>query len=758
MIKEPLYTDIILPLPLPKLYTYSVPEELYDNACSGKRTVVQFGKKKIYTGLIKNIHKNRPKEYETKDILTILDDTPIVNEIQLKFWQWISEYYLCSIGEVMKAALPSGLKLESETKVIFNPEFKHSTELSPKEELIYTALENRKLLTIKEINDILEQKNSLPVIKSLLNKQAIYVEERLIEKYRPKYTTYIQLHNKYKNQEELHQIFDKLAKAPKQLELLMNYINYSKYLTLQEPLKVSKDQLLETYPAGHQALPALVKKNIFVLDEVETGRIETSTDEIHKINELAGFQEDALNQIYKQFETKDVILLHGITSSGKTEIYIHLIKEYLEMGKQVLYLLPEIALTAQIINRLKKVFGNKAGIYHSRFSDSQRVETWNAVLNKNSVINYQLILGARSSLFLPYDNLGLVIVDEEHENTYKQYDPSPRYHARDAAIMLARLHNAKTLLGTATPSIESYYNAQNAKYGLVELKQRYKEIKLPEIFLADTREAYRKKKMLSHFSPLLLEKIEQALSKKEQIILFQNRRGFSPYVECNMCNWIPKCEHCDVSLTYHKYLNQLVCHYCGYTCPVLVACKACGSTNLQTRGFGTEKVEDEIAIFFPNARIARLDLDTTRSRKIYEKILNDFENRAIDILVGTQMITKGLDFDNVSIVGIMNADNMLNFPDFRAFERSFQLMAQVSGRAGRKHKQGEVIIQTGNPNHPVIQDVISNHYAHLYLTQLTERKQFNYPPFYRLIEIILKHKKTVRLNPAAHQLTIELKK
>ncbi len=587
--------------------------------------------------------------------------------------------------------------------------------------------------------------------------------------YKPKIESFVKLSRNIENEEQLRKHFDKLSKSPTQLNLLMIYIQQmydnkpiADRLNKSEPNKIlttfeiSKADLLKRSNSTSVALNSLINKNIFEIVKRKSTRLESFDNEIKIPNTLNEHQQKAFAEIKNHFETKDVVLLHGITSCGKTEIYIHLIEETIKRGKQVLYLLPEIALTTQIINRLRNIFGSKVGVYHSKFSDAERGEVWEKVGNYNievleqsnhveesfnEISNYNVILGVRSSVFLPFSNLGLIIVDEEHENTYKQFDPAPRYHARDASIVLAKLHNAKVLLGTATPAVETYYNAIQNKYGLVEIFQRYKDIQLPEILIADVKEAERKKQMKSDYSPLMFDSIKTALDNKEQVIIFQNRRGFSPYMECSTCGWIPKCENCDVSLTYHKRLNQLVCHYCGYVMNLQGSCLACGDTAMKTCGFGTEKIEDEINLFFSEARIARLDLDTTRNKKSHETIIKSFENKDVDILIGTQMVSKGLDFDNVSIVGIMNADSLINFPDFRSLERSFQLMAQVSGRAGRSGKRGKVVIQTTMPKHHIIEDVIKNDYINMFNRELRERQQFKYPPFYRLIEIMVKHKK-----------------
>jgi len=734
--------------------------------------VVQFGKRKMYTAIIENIHQKAPKGYEAKYILSILDPEPVISLKQLEHWKWISSYYMCTLGEVMNAAIPSGLKLASETKLMLNPGFSgdHSI-LSDKEYLITEALELRDVLTINEVAKVLSQKTVFPLIKSLIDKGVVLVEEELISRYKPRMETYVRLTEQTDDEDALKKTFDQLEKAPKQLELLMSYINLSKKHS-KNAVEVTRPDLLKSAGASSNTLNQLIKKGVFEVYKREVGRLNVNIhspvdgQEAEQLK-LSRSQQTALKQIKDAFRKKDVALLHGVTSSGKTEIYIQLIEETIQKGKQVLYLLPEIALTTQIINRLRKYFGNRIGVYHSKFNDSERVEIWNSVLENSRILypesrkkkteTYNIILGARSAMFLPFDNLGLVIVDEEHENTYKQIDPSPRYNARDAVIYLSRLHGAKTLLGSATPSIESYYNAESGKYGFVELMERYGKVQMPEIMLVNIKEESRKKRMKSHFSPFLLELMQQTLANSEQVILFQNRRGFSPFLECSTCAWIPHCIHCDVTLTYHKLFNRLRCHYCGYGQKLPTTCAACGDTNIQTKGFGTEKIEEDLAIYFPEAKIGRMDLDTTRSKHAYQHIINDFENRKLNILVGTQMITKGLDFDNVSVVGILNADNMLNFPDFRAFERSYQLMAQVSGRAGRT-KRGKVVIQSYDPAHSVIQNVVNNDYKRLYEDEIVQRKKFGYPPFYRLIQMTVKHRDYKMVDKAADHLAANLKK
>ncbi|MDD5570220.1 MAG: primosomal protein N' [Bacteroidales bacterium] len=749
------FVDVILPIAIPQSYTYCVPEEFNSSLEIGKRVIVQFGKQKIYAALISAIHQNKPKEIETKNILSVLDEKPVINTIQLNLWKWLSDYYMCTIGEVMNAALPAGLKLSSQTNILLNPEFDHDySKLDDKEYLLTEALIVRKALTLNEAEKIIEIKTVIPVIKSLIAKKVIIAEEELVETYKPKTETYIRLSDKCRDDKILKEIFDKLDKAPKQLELLMSFIHLTKKFEKYNG-EIKKSTLLKSINSSDATLNSLVKKNIFESIDKVTDRVGFADSVPHKLFKLSEYQKKALNEINDSFEIHDVVLLKGVTSSGKTEIYFHLIEEVLKQGKQVLYLLPEIALTSQIINRLTKFFGNNVLVYHSRFNNNERVEIWNKVLEDNSA---KIVLGARSAVFLPFKNLGLIIVDEEHENSYKQFEPIPRYHARDTAIYLAKLHKSKTLLGSATPAIESFYNARNNKYGLVEIHQRFGNIKLPEITIVDIKEERKIKRMQSDFSMTLLESIKETLANNEQVILFQNRRGFAPHLECDSCSWVPMCKNCDVVLTYHKQVNQMVCHYCGYSINPFSKCPACNDTNIKMRGTGTEKIEEELSIFFPQAHIARFDLDSTRKKQSYQRIISDFEDGRINILVGTQMITKGLDFENVSIVGIINADNMLNFPDFRAFERSFQLMSQVSGRAGRRKKQGKVIIQTRNPKHPVINEILHYNYERMYERELFERHRFNYPPYFRLIKITLKHRDKSIVSSAADYLAANLKK
>lgn len=756
-----LFVEVILPLPVKGTFTYRVPFELNNQVETGKRVVVQFGKRKIYSALIHSIHQTPPKNYQAKYILAILDQTPLVNPTQLNFWEWIASYYMCTIGDVMNAALPAGLKLTSESSVLLSQDFnRENITLNEHEKQVLEALEIQRELKITDVGNIIGHARVLPVIKTLIDHKIIILKEEITEQYKPKKEFFVRLSSEYQDEDRLNKLFDELnKKAYKQLELLLNYFKLSG--VTGEPKYIKRQDLLKGTQANYQQLQALVRKGVFEMEEQETSRLQffdsqTTAESI----QLTPAQHEAMNSIKNQFIEKDAVLLHGVTSSGKTEIYIKLINEYLSQGKQVLYLLPEIALTAQIVNRLRKFFGNTVGIYHSRYNEAERIEIWNRVLppDANDMERFHIILGARSALFLPFHNLGLVIVDEEHDTSFKQYDPAPRYHARDAAIYLARLHNAKTLLGSATPAVETFYNTRTGKYGLVELSERYGGMLMPEIRIVNIKEERRYKRMKSVFSETLIENIRNTLDNKEQSILFQNRRGFSLRLECNTCNWKPQCKNCDVTMIYHKHFNQLRCHYCGYSTRIPAICPQCKSNQLVMKGFGTEKVEEELALILPDIRITRMDLDTTRTKNAHEKIISEFENRKIDVLVGTQMVTKGLDFDHVNVVSILNADNMLSFPDFRSCERGFQLMEQVSGRAGRKNKRGIVIIQTENPGHPIIRNIVDHDYKAMYQHEIMERKKFNYPPFYRLILLRLKHKDPQVLNEASRHFAEQLRR
>ena len=749
------YVDVIVPLPIASQYTYSLPDALEGSVQEGCRVVVPFGKKKFYTAVVTKVHEVAPEGYETKEVEELLDERPVILPRQLQLWDWLASYYLCTLGDVYKAALPSGMKIESETIILYNEEFEAMEPLPEAEQQVLDWLSTEREQCITQLQRKYGQKNVLAVIKKLLDKEAVFVKEDLKRTYKPRTEARVRLMNAGMTEAQMQSLFNEMGRAKKQLAVLMKYVELSGWCGLDSCLKeVSKKELMEASGASSAVFNGLLEKGIFELYYQEIGRLSKVAMQTVPLNPLNVAQQRALDGIHASFHEKNVCLLHGVTSSGKTEIYIHLIQKAVEEGKQVLYLLPEIALTAQITERLRKVFGHRLGVYHSKFPDAERVEIWKKQLEEQA---YDVILGVRSSVFLPFKRLGLVIVDEEHENTYKQQDPAPRYHARSAAIMLASMYGAKVLLGTATPSVESYFNALSGKYGLVELKERYKEIRLPHIEQVDFKELVHQKRMRGPFSPALMQEIRKALENKEQVILFQNRRGFAPMVECHTCAWVPKCKNCDVSLTYHKGLNQLTCHYCGYTCPVPKICPACGETDLRNRGFGTERVEDDVKLVFPEARVARMDLDTTRTRTAYEKIISDFEQGKTDILIGTQMVSKGLDFERVSVVGILNADTMLNYPDFRSYERAFQLMAQVAGRAGRKNKQGLVILQTKSPDLPVIHQVMRNDYEQLYYDQLAERQLFRYPPYYRLVYVYLKHRKEEVLDMAAEMMAAQLR-
>jgi len=728
------YIDVILPIPLEKLFTYSITEAESTFLKVGMRVAVPFGKTKIYTAIVANIHNTKPLVYEAKEIHQILDETPVVLESQLKFWTWISSYYMCTMGDVMRASLPSAFLLESETLITRKEDaFTEFSNLSDDEYLVFEALQHQSTLKIQELASILNKKNVLPVIKKLVEKELIQLDEEIYEKYKPKLIRYVKLHQNHLKDEQLQLVLEELSRAKKQKKVVMTlFMLQSK---TEEPIKV--ETLVKLSQASTSIIKTLIEKGILEQYFIQTDRINYS-NETEDLKTLSPDQTVALTQIKASFETKNVVLFHGVTSSGKTEVYVKLIQEALENGKQVLYLLPEIALTTQLVNRLKTYFGDKVAVFHSKYTLNERVEVYNNVLNKSD--SAQVILGARSSIFLPFNSLGLIIVDEEHEQSYKQFDPAPRYHARDASVVLAHHFNAKVLLGSATPSIESYYNTTKDKYDLVTLKKRFNNVLMPEIELVDIKDKHKRKRMQGHFSDRLLEEMQETLSAGLQIILFQNRRGFAPIVECTTCGHSPQCPNCDVSLTYHQYRKQLRCHYCGYTMAMLQKCMACYAPTLDAKGFGTEQIEEEVKQLFPKYKVARMDLDTTRGKYGYEKIITAFEHQEVQILVGTQMLTKGLDFRNVKLVGIMNADNMLNFPDFRAHERSFQLIQQVSGRAGRTDVRGKVIIQTYNPFHKILQQVSENSYDKMFKEQLQERYDFKYPPFFKLLKITFKHR------------------
>lgn len=728
------FTDVILPLALPRTFTYSVNEDEYHFIKPGMRIVVPFGKSKMYTALVLGVHQIPPQLYEAKAIHQIVDEEPLVNAIQFKHWQWIADYYMCSLGEVYRGAMPTAFLLESETILNFKREsVVDVAQLTDDEYLIFEALQNQSSIKLQDAEAILNKKRVFPVIQRLLQKNVLHLHEEVQERYKPKLVKYIRLHEVYMQQEQLMALLQDL-KGNKQKEAILMYFQ----LQARERKPIAASVLKETAAVSDAVLKSLVEKGIFETYSIQEERVNFEDNQENYQIVLSTAQQAAFDDVNREFLSKDVVLLHGITGSGKTEIYIKLIEDTIAQGKQVLYLLPEIALTTQLVTRLTRYFGNKVSVFHSKYSNNERVEVWNNLLKQSE--NAQIVIGARSALFLPFSNLGLLLVDEEHEQTFKQQDPAPRYHARDAAIVLAQFHQAKTLLGSATPSLETYYNAKNNKYGLVTLAERFGKTPLPEVVLVDLKEAYFRKCMKGHFSVQLIDAIAEALALNEQVIVFQNRRGFAPVLECITCGHIPQCTNCNVSLTYHKFKNQLRCHYCGYTIAKPTSCHACSSSDLSTKGFGTEQIEMELTSLFPERKIKRMDQDTTRGKYSFEKLIDQFKNREIDILVGTQMLAKGLDFDNVSLVGILNADSLLYHPDFRAFERSFQMMTQVAGRAGRSEKQGKVIIQTYNPMHNTIQQVTHNSYTEMFKEQLYDRQIYKYPPFFRLIRLTLKHR------------------
>ena len=743
------FVEVILPLPLPKLYTYRINEDEAHFLQTGMRVAVSFGKSKVYTALVHKVHTNEPT-YETKDIEYILDETPIVTPEQITHWQWIADYYMCTLGEVIKSALPSAFLLESETIIEIAEKDLNSNLFSDDEFQVYEALHYKTALKGSEVSKIIPKKKTLKVIKSLVEKGAARISERIFEKYVPKLVKYIRLAEAYQSQEGLQKALE-LLKGEKQKKLIMAYFNYINREVL--PLKVEK--LLEEAKVSNAVLKSVVEKGILEIYYLQKDRVSFADSEVLAKKTLNNIQNEALYQVQQQFQTKNTVLLQGVTASGKTEIYIELIDQYLKEGKQVLYLLPEIALTIHLINRLKKHFGKNLSVYHSKYNTNERVEVWNNVLNNCS--KAQLVVGVRSSVYLPFKDLGLVVIDEEHDSSYRQFDPAPRLQARDSAIMLANLFKAKTLLGTATPSIESMHNVKVGKYGFVYLSKRYANFLPPTIELIDIKDKQHRKRMNGHFSDILIEEMTNTLSQGKQVLLFQNRRGYAPIVQCMHCGTVPQCPHCDVSLTFHHSSNQLRCHYCGYAIPMPKTCIACGSVDLKTKGFGTEQISKELEILFPQVAIDRMDQDTTNGKYGYEKILAKFEQQETQILVGTQMISKGLDFENIGLVGVMNADALIHSPDYRAYERSFQLLLQVSGRAGRSAQRGKVLIQTYNPQHPVIQQVLQNDFKGMYQNQIEERQSFSYPPFVQMIKITLKHTNFNRTNEGAEWFANALK-
>jgi primosomal protein N' (replication factor Y) len=752
------FVDLILPVPIRNLFTYRVPFELNDAICIGQRVIVPFRGKKRITGVIANLHNTAPSNYTAKYVDYLLDEQPIISVQQIHFWQWISEYYLAPIGDVMAAALPANFKLASETVVLIHPDYDGNlSQLTPKEELILNALAEREKIELNELAEITETNAIALLVKKMIDKGLVITQEEINQRYTPKTKTFFRI-NPDLSGESIAKILDEMASNNRlkgSLDALLRILQCSKESTISGGY-VAKKKLLENN-ISTAVLKTLEKKGIILQEKLQIDRFGLEGNALAPFPQLTEAQHNALLSIEKSWETKNITLLHGITGSGKTEIYMHLIQSFLDLGKQVLFLIPEIALTTQLISRLQKYFGELVGVYHSKFNQNERVEIWQQV-QANLSDKFRVIVGARSSIFLPFKNLGLVIVDEEHEATYKQNDPSPRYHGRDAAIYLARSFGAKVILGSATPSLESYQNAKDDKYGLVHLQERFLGMKLPSFLMANLRKEKEAKTMVSHFSSTLLEEITTTLAKKEQVILFQNRRGYTPYWTCEVCSWIPKCHQCDVSLTYHLGVNMLKCHYCGFSSAPMGSCGACGSNKIKMQGFGTEKIEDELQPLFPLAHIERMDFDTTRSKSKYAEILQSFEDRKIDILIGTQMLAKGLDFDHVGLVGILDAEQLLNAPNFRAYERGFQLMTQVSGRAGRKHNQGKVVIQTRNPDHWILQLVVENATISFIEQELMERLNYQYPPFYKLININLKHEQEPLLVRAASDLSNALKK
>lgn len=731
--RKKLFVELVLPVPVPQFFTYAVPEEMEKNITMGIRVAAPFGKRKIHAGIVCDIHHNEPVDFDSKYILDVLDQTAIVDEKQLKFWHWMANYYMCSMGEVMNAAMPNALRLDSETRLILNPEYDGDySELSDQEFLLVDAIKQQDTLSLSEVAVVLQKKQVLKQVKQLIGIGVILAYEEAEERYKARMKSYLSLHPKH-NVVSAWEALESFRKSPKQEALLQCFLDNGAH-------KVLFAAFLKEYGFSNAVAKGLIDKEILFRQEEQVDRLEEVDDEnLEPKKVLSDVQQKALDAIEGSFATKPAVLLQGVTSSGKTELYIELIQKELDAGRQVLYLLPEIALTTQIVNRLRKVFGKKVGVYNSRFNKNEQAEIWASASGKG-MHQYEILLGSRSAVFLPFQKLGLVLIDEEHESSYKQQAPAPRYHGRDAAMYLAALHKAKVLLGTATPSLESRMNASEGKYGFVQLLERYAGMAMPEIRLIDIKEAHRKKRMHTHFSEAMMLSIEATLKEGLQVILFQNRRGYSPRQECQSCGHVPYCPNCDISLTYHKHFNRLVCHYCGFGSKIEKHCGQCGHVDVLMKGFGTEKVEDELKNYFPDAKIERMDLDTTRKKNAYEEIIGRFEDQEIDILVGTQMITKGLDFDHVGVVGVLNADNLLHFPDFRAFERTYQLLTQVAGRAGRFGKQGKVLIQTFSADHHILKQVKEHDFETMYKEQLWERKAFKYPPFYRLIQITLKHR------------------
>lgn len=752
-----LYAQVILPLAVEGMYTYHVPEALQERISPGCRVLVSFGKKRIYTAIVYTVHHDPPEGFKPKNILDLLDEFPLVGEKQTQLWDWMSSYYMCTHGEVMRAALPSGLRPESESKVRYNQEYEDEGVLDSYERLLLEVVKDQGELSVGELQLTGISKNPMSILKQLVEMGAVEINEFIRQTVSPKSISYLRFAEPFRTEQALHELLDQLSRAPKQRELVEKILDLTGTTHLEQAPSIRKKELTKATGATG-ALGALIKKGVLEQFEKEELGQEHDTDldgqPLHALNKEQG---GALKLIREQFANHQTVLLHGVTSSGKTELYVHLIREMLDKGKQVLYLLPEIALTTQIIVRIRQVFGNRVGVYHSRYSDSERVHVYRNLLGLTDDESYGVVIGVRSAIFLPFTNLGMIIIDEEHENTYKQHDPAPRYHARDTAQVLALFHNARVLMGTATPSFESLYNARNQKFGYVTLSNRYGDVEAPEMVVANIKQAIKRKQMVSHFTPELTGAIKETLDRGEQIILFQNRRGYSHYIVCNDCGHIPKCERCDVSLTYHRISGKLECHYCGHKENMPTGCPSCKGTNMSMKGFGTEKIEDELPLVFEGIRVGRLDSDTTRSLNQTSKMIRNFEEGNLDVLIGTQMLSKGLDFSNVNLVGVLDADQMLHFPDFRAFERSYQLISQVSGRAGRRKTRGKVIIQTMDPDHPVIKYIMQQDHEGLYKDQMEERQLFGYPPFKRMIRISFRHKIPSILDGATDLITRDLK-
>lgn len=734
------FAEVILPLPLYSFFTYFVPEEFRESITVGTRVLVQFGRKKFYTGLVGGFRDEAPGNFEVKPIMALLDEAPIIRYPQLKLWQWISDYYLCSQGDVYKAAIPTGLKPESETWISLNSDYEEpeGIKLTPKEKLVIQFMEGEKRIKLNELEEKLKIKKSSTIITKMLDKGILEIAESVSSRYRPKTETCVRLTIPREDTEALHRIMDAVSRAKQQERALMAYLDLSGWMNRSKKIaEVTRDILIETSGVSTAVVSALRDKGIFELYKVAINRFNHPGDATVNLSPLSEVQKKALDDIRESWREKNVVLLRGVTGSGKTEIYTHIIKGVLDRGDQALYLVPEISLTTQLTDRLRAVFGNRLLVYHSRFTDNERVDLWKKILTTNEPY---VIIGARSAVFLPFGRLGMVIVDEEHDSSYKQYDPAPRYNARDTAIVLAHMHGAKTLLGSATPAIETYYKAVTGKYGLVEIESRYDDSPLPKVEIVDMRKQKRERMNRGVFSSNLLEATKESLEKGKQVILFQNRRGFAPVVICNSCGWTPKCQNCDVSLVYHKHTDSLHCHYCGYVMKQPAVCPACGENTIGVYGFGTERIEEEVRETLPEAKISRMDLDTTRNKDAYHDIISDFSAHETDILIGTQMVTKGLDFGKVKTVGVLNADTMLNFPDFRSNEKGFNMLEQVAGRAGRRKETGRVVIQTVSPESKILDYVKRHDYKAYFEAEITEREALNYPPFSKIIMLYIKNK------------------